>query len=88
MGTSTASGIAPETLEPGPAVHDFDFYMGTWRVHHRRLRSASPAATTGRSSRARPTAWPILDGAGNIDDNVLELPAGTTGRSRCGPTTR
>ena len=25
---------------PGPAVHDFDFYMGTWRVHHRRLQAA------------------------------------------------
>ena len=23
---------------PGPAVHDFDFYMGTWQVHHRRLK--------------------------------------------------
>lgn len=35
--SSTVSGIAPKTVEPGPAVHDFDFYMGTWRIHHRRL---------------------------------------------------
>jgi hypothetical protein len=39
--------------------------------------SASPAATSGRSSRARPWPGRPLDGGGNIDDNVLKLPAGT-----------
>ena len=33
---STASGIAPRTFDAGPAVHDFDFYLGGWQVHHRR----------------------------------------------------
>ena len=26
------------TTELRSAVHDFDFYMGSWRVHHRRLK--------------------------------------------------
>ena len=76
MGTSTATGIAPRTVEPGPAVHDFDFYMGSWRIHHRRLVERLAGSDEWQEFEGTSTAWPILDGAGNIDDNVLELPAG------------
>ena len=75
MGTSTTD-LAPRTdaADHDPA-HDFDFYMGTWRVHHRRLDGAARRERrVARSSRARRVAWPILGGAGNIDDNVLDLP--------------
>jgi hypothetical protein len=76
MTTSTVSGIAPKTTEPGPAVHDFDFYMGSWRVHHRRLTQRLAGSDDWQEFDGTSTAWPILDGAGNIDDNVLELPDG------------
>jgi hypothetical protein len=75
--TSTASGVAPETIEPGPAVHDFDFLPGTWRVHHRRLKERLAGNDEWEEFEGTMVAWPILDGAGNIDDNVLELPSGT-----------
>ena len=74
--SSTVMGIAPETFEPGPAVHDFDFYMGTWAVHHRRLERRLAGSDEWAEFEGTSTAWPILDGAGNIDDNVLELPDG------------
>ena len=74
--SSTVLGIAPETFEPGPAVHDFDFYMGTWAVHHRRLVARLAGSDEWAEFEGTSTAWPILDGAGNIDDNVLELPDG------------
>ena len=77
MTTSTVSGIAPRVTEPGPAVHDFDFYMGTWRVHHRRLKERLAGSDDWAEFEGTSHAWPILDGAGNIDDNVLELPSGT-----------
>ena len=77
MTTSTASGIAPLTVEPGPAVLDFDFYMGTWRVLHRRLKARLVGSDDCEEFEGTSRAWPILDGAGNIDDNVLELPSGT-----------
>jgi hypothetical protein len=76
MGTSTASGIAPTTVEPGAAVHDFDFLMGSWRIHHRRLVERLAGSDEWQEFEGTSTAWPILGGAGNIDDNVLELPAG------------
>ena len=77
MTTSTASGVAPLTVAPGSAVLDFDFYMGTWRVHHRRLKARLAGSDEWEEFEGTSRAWPILDGAGNIDDNVLELPAGT-----------
>ena len=77
MASSTASGVAPKAIEPGPAVHDFDFYMGSWRVHHRRLVTRLAGSDEWQDFEGTSIAWPILGGAGNIDDNVLELPAGT-----------
>ena len=65
------------TTERHAAVHDFDFYMGSWRVHHRRLKDRLAGSTEWEEFDGTSTAWPILDGAGNIDDNVIELPAGT-----------
>ena len=79
MTTSTATGIAPDAIEAGPAVHDFDFYMGSWRIHHRRLRERLAGSDEWDEFEGTSRAWPILDGAGNIDDNVLELPTGTYG---------
>jgi hypothetical protein len=76
MGTSSASGIAPRTVEPGPAVHDFDFYMGSWRVHHRRLKTRLAGSDDWDEFEGTSRAWPLLDGAGNVDDNVLEAPSG------------
>jgi hypothetical protein len=74
---SSASGIAPATVEPGPSVHDFDFLFGTWRIRHRRLVTRLADSDEWQEFDGTCTAWPILGGAGNIDDNVLELPAGT-----------
>jgi hypothetical protein len=51
--------------------------MGTWRVHHRRLRERLAGSDEWDEFEGTSHAWPILDGAGNIDDNVLELPDGT-----------
>ena len=75
--TSSASGIAPRTAEAGPAVHDFDFYMGAWSVHHRRLTQRLANSDEWQEFEGTSTAWPLLGGAGNVDDNVLELPSGT-----------
>jgi hypothetical protein len=77
MGSSSASGIAPRTAVAGPAVHDFDFLPGTWRVHHRRLKVRLTGSDEWEEFEGTSVAWPLLDGAGNIDDNVLELPGGT-----------
>ena len=65
------------STEPRSAVHDFDFYMGSWRIHHRRLKERLAGNDEWEEFEGTSVAWPLLDGAGNVDDNVLELPAGT-----------
>jgi hypothetical protein len=77
MGTSTASGAVLAIAKPGPAVHDFDFYMGRWQVRHRRLRERLAGTDEWQAFEGTSEAWPLLGGAGNVDDNVLELPGGT-----------
>lgn len=65
------------TGAPGDCRHDFDFLLGTWTVHHRRLRTRLSSDTTWDEFGGTCAALPILDGAGNIDDNLLHLPGGS-----------
>ena len=76
MATSTATGIAPKTVEPGARVQDFDFLIGRWRVHHRRLVERLVGSDEWQEFEGTSDARSLLGGAGNVDDNVLELPAG------------
>jgi hypothetical protein len=47
---------------------DFDFWMGTWRIHNRRLRERLAGATEWDEFEARGQTWPILNGLGNRDE--------------------
>ena len=76
MGSSTRA-VATPSAEADSAVHDFDFYMGKWRVHHRRLKERLVGSDEWQEFEGTSEAFPVLSGAGNVDDNVLELPAGT-----------
>ena len=77
MTTSSVSGVAPRAIAPGEAVHDFDFYMGTWAIHHRRLKERLAGNDEWEEFEGTSVAWPLMDGSGNVDDNVLQLPSGT-----------
>ncbi len=56
---------------------DFDFLLGRWHVHHRRLDDRLVGCTTWSEFAGTCDARPILGGRGNLDDNTLELPTGT-----------
>jgi hypothetical protein len=55
---------------------DFAFLIGRWQVHHRRLKERLAGDTRwdefGGSSELRT----LMDGRGNVDDNVIDLPGG------------
>jgi hypothetical protein len=76
VGSSTVAVAAP-IADRRSAVHDFDFYLGKWRVRHRRLRERLAGSDEWQEFEGTSDAWPLLGGAGNVDDNILELPAGT-----------
>jgi hypothetical protein len=55
---------------------DFDFFFGAWTVAHRRLKERLTGCTDWETFGGACTTWPILGGLGNVDDNLLHLPAG------------
>jgi hypothetical protein len=60
----------------GPHAHDWDWLIGNWSVRHRRLRERLAGNTTWDEFAGTCRNWPLMGGRGNVDDNVLELPAG------------
>lgn len=68
-------------LDPIAALHpeaptDFDFVYGRWQVSHRRLKERLAGCTEWEVFRGYSSAQRLLGGLGNVDDNVIELPAG------------
>ena len=57
--------------------HDFDFLLGRWAVSHRRLRERLVGNTVWEQFAGTADSRAIMGGLGNVDDNLLELPAGT-----------
>jgi hypothetical protein len=57
-------------------ARDFDFFLGSWAVRHRRLKERLASCTQWEEFAGTCKTQPLLGGAGNVDDNVLELPGG------------
>lgn len=78
MGSIVAASSSPDSPKPMQAahqtgLHDFDFLIGEWRVHHRVLNADSHewVEFDGTSSTRK-----LMDGWGNVEDNVLNPPSG------------
>lgn len=65
-----------DTAIPAPGAHDFDFLFGHWCVRHRRLKRRLQGCADWDAFDGTCQAWPLMNGQGNVDDNVLELPDG------------
>lgn len=66
------------TLPVDPsAPTDFDFYIGSWRVRHRRLKDRLVGSTTWEEFDGRCIVTKLLGGFANLDDTMLEMPSGT-----------
>lgn len=63
------------TQRPTPPT-DFDFILGDWDVHHRRLDSRLDGCTTWTQFAGTSSTRAILEGFGNVEDNVLRFPDG------------
>ena len=58
-------------------LNDFDFLMGEWRVHHRRLKERLAGSHEWIEFAGTSSARKLMDGAGNVDDNFVDLPGGS-----------
>jgi hypothetical protein len=56
---------------------DFDFLIGDWRVHHRRLKERLAQIQEWQEVEGTSSARKILGGLGNMDENVIAAPSGT-----------
>ncbi|MEJ6004646.1 DUF1579 domain-containing protein [Paucibacter sp. AS339] len=59
------------------SAQDFDFFVGTWQVRHRRLKERLKSCQDWEEFMGRCEMRKTLGGLGNVDDNLLELPAGS-----------
>jgi hypothetical protein len=62
---------------PRAGAADFDFLLGDWRVRHRKLRTRLAGDDRWAEFGGSMRAVPILSGAGNFDENVIEDPKGS-----------
>ncbi|HKD22425.1 MAG TPA: hypothetical protein VKB71_10440 [Rhizomicrobium sp.] len=61
---------------PREAMHDFDFFLGSWTVHHRQLAARLKGSTEWIEFAGTCVTQATLGGQGNMDDNVLDKPGG------------
>jgi hypothetical protein len=57
-------------------ANDFDFLIGDWRVHHRRLKERLAGNHDWIEFEGMCVMQKILGGAGNMDENFLDFPGG------------
>ena len=69
------------TVEAAPSIRDFDFWMGHWNVHNRRLRKRLAGSREWDEFESTVVARPILDGMGNEDEFRTDFGGGFVGMS-------
>ena len=70
-----------ETAQVQGTARDFDFWLGSWKVHNRRLRERLADSDEWDEFEATATARPILDGLGNEDEFRTDWNGGFVGMS-------
>ncbi len=76
---SAGGGVEMVTERDG--ARDFDFWMGAWKIHNRRLRERLKGSTTWDEFESTVSARPILGGAGNEDEYRTDFAGGFIGMS-------
>jgi hypothetical protein len=76
--TSATESLAAAATGAGGA-RDFDFWMGAWKIHNRRLRERLKGSTEWEEFAATCVARPILGGAANEDELRTEHAGGFIG---------
>jgi hypothetical protein len=74
MACAHSSQVAPipTRARANPAgLHDFDFLIGEWRVHHRRLKGGEWLEIDGMCSHRD-----LMDGWANMDEYLINAPGG------------
>ena len=66
--------MTAQTTPTAPGLDDWRFIEGRWTVHHRRLVARLAGSDEWQEFEGTSELWPLMAGAANVDDNVLDLP--------------
>lgn len=55
--------------------NDFDFLIGSWKVHHHRLKERLKSCTEWETFEGDTVVRKILNGLGNMDENIIQRDA-------------
>ena len=77
MGAFTDTAATAASDRTSGHDHDWDWFIGQWRVRHRVLKARLSGCDEWEEFDGATTFWPLLGGLGNVDDNLLEAPGGT-----------
>lgn len=83
-GAAASAALTGQTLNDSdlsdpvftPYARDWEWLIGSWTVQHRRLRERLAGSMAWDEFAGTCTNWPLMGGRANVDDNILELPAG------------
>ena len=57
-----------------PALHDFDFLVGQWQAHHRKLKQRLANNREWIEFKGTLSNQPLMGSYSNVDDTVLGVP--------------
>ena len=57
-------------------VHDFDFLVGTWRVHSRKLKQRLMGSHDWEEFDGTIRSFKLMEGLANVDDTEFDMPEG------------
>ena len=66
-----------QTESAVPGLHDFDFLVGQWQVHHRKLKHRLVNSHEWIEFEGTLFTQPLMGGYANVDDTVFEVPGAT-----------
>jgi hypothetical protein len=75
-----AAGVVAKPAAAIDHVHDFDMFFGTWHSKQRRLKERLAGSTAWEEFDGTQVVRPLLDGRGNMTENVFTMPDGTVHR--------
>lgn len=79
--TSLSTDAAQDTPTAAKTVdlsglHDFDFLVGEWRVHSRKLKERLVGSQEWEEFGGTVRSMPMMNGYANVDDTVFNMPEG------------
>jgi hypothetical protein len=67
---------APTGASDLSGLHDFDFFVGEWRTHSRRLKERLVGSTEWEEFEGTIVSRRLMEGFANVDDTVFNTPEG------------